>query len=295
MKIWLTKNSEVSVREQLITQVTIGIASGDLALGEKLPSTREISRRFQIHANTVSNAYQELTEQGWLEFRLGSGFYVQENKPENFLNPLDQIIAQFLQNANKQGFTLSDVQERLTHFFELQRPNHVLVIESDTSLREILISEILENSDFKILGTSFEDFQLNPNRRGGVLVALIDETAKIKSIITTNKSTVFLKTNSASDSMLGHAKPTENDLIAVVSGWDRFLLLAKTMLLAANIEAESLIIRSTREPDWQKGLINASMIICDSLTAKQIPFSQQVRVFKLIAVSSLQELKRSIQ
>lgn len=295
MKIWLTKNSEVSVRDQLMTQITIGIASGDLALGEKLPSTREISRRFQIHSNTVSNAYQELTEQGWLEFRPGSGFYVRENKNGNFLNQLDQLITHFFQTANKQGFTVSDIQNRLAHFFEIQPPDHFLVIETDHALREILMSEMSDNLDFKVTGTSFEDFQLNPPPIGAVLVALFDETVKINSVLSPHKPAIFLKTTSASDSMMGQAKPTENDLIAVVSGWDRFLLLAKTMLLAANIEAESLMIRSTREPDWEQGLKDASLIICDSLTAKQLQPTQQVRVFRLIAESSLQALKQTIR
>ncbi len=95
MKIGLAKNPEVSLREQLVAQITIGIASRDLILGEKMPSTKELSRRFQIHANTISTAYQELVEHGWLEFRPGSGFYVQENKSDNLPNQLDQIIAQF--------------------------------------------------------------------------------------------------------------------------------------------------------------------------------------------------------
>ena len=30
MKIWLTKNSEIPVREQIIAQITLGITSGDL-------------------------------------------------------------------------------------------------------------------------------------------------------------------------------------------------------------------------------------------------------------------------
>jgi DNA-binding transcriptional regulator YhcF (GntR family) len=294
MKIWLTKNSEVSVREQLITQITIGIASGDLELGEKLPSTREISRRFQIHANTVSNAYQDLAEQGWLEFRQGSGFYVQENKTDTFTNQLDRIIAQFFQTAQKQGFTLSEINKRLSHFFQIQTPDNFLVIETDKGLREILMSEMADNLDFKIVGTSFENFQQNPNQTGAVFVALFDETAKINSVLPPNKTCIYLKTNSAAISMIGHARPSENDLIAVVSGWDRFLLLAKTMLLAAQIEAESLIIRSTDEPDWQKGLKNASLIICDSLTAKQLQPNQQIRVFHLIADESVEELKNAI-
>ena len=37
MRLWLSKNSAASLREQLGTQLTLGVISGDLKPGEKLP------------------------------------------------------------------------------------------------------------------------------------------------------------------------------------------------------------------------------------------------------------------
>ena len=54
----------------------LGIVSNDLKVAERLPSTRELARRYDIHANTVSSAYRELARRGWVEFRKGSGVYV---------------------------------------------------------------------------------------------------------------------------------------------------------------------------------------------------------------------------
>jgi GntR family transcriptional regulator len=294
MKIWLTKNSEVSVREQLITQITIAIASGDLAIGEKLPSTSEISRRFQIHANTVSNAYQELVKEGWLEFKKGSGFYVKEIKNETSANQLDQLIAQFIQITQKEGFTLTEIQNRLKRFFEFSSPDHFLIVESDKDLQEILVAEISNATNFKTFGTTFEDFEKKPNQTGAILVAMFDEKAKINSVLPTNKTCIFLQTTSAADSMKGEQKPTRNDLIAVVSGWEKFLLMARIMLLAAEIDGESLLIRSTKQPNWKKGLNEANLIICDSLASTKLQTTQQVRVFNLIAENSIEELKKTI-
>src|SRR3954467_303418 len=76
MRFWLARNSEVPIREQLVTQITLGILSGDLPAGHKLPSTRELARRFRVHANTVSAAYRQLEDEGLLESRRGSGVYV---------------------------------------------------------------------------------------------------------------------------------------------------------------------------------------------------------------------------
>jgi hypothetical protein len=92
--------------------------------------------------------------------------------------------------------------------------------------------------------------------------------------------------------MVGETRPTAADLIAVVSGWDNFLSLAKVMLVAARIEPESLLLRSTRENGWRKGLDSAAMVICDSLTAGNLSELPNLRVFRLIADESLRELTR---
>lgn len=291
MKIWLSKNSEVPVREQLSTQIILGVVSGDLAVGERLPSTREIARRFGIHPNTVSHAYQQLVEQGWLEFHQGSGFYVCDGKPDALENSLDKIIAEFFQTAQKQGFSLGEIKTRLLQFFEIQPPENILVVESDDDLREILVEEIKQATGFQVDAASFEEFQKNHHKANSVFVAMFDETAKVRSVLSSNKTCIFLKARSVADSMKDEKRPTNEDLIAVVSGWDRFLWMAKTMLVAAGIEPESLLVRSTKQPDWKKGLGSATMIICDCLAAENFQTDARVRRFPLISDESLSELR----
>ena len=46
MRLWFAPSSEVPIYRQLVTQVTLAILSGDLRPGDKLPSTRELARRF---------------------------------------------------------------------------------------------------------------------------------------------------------------------------------------------------------------------------------------------------------
>jgi hypothetical protein len=69
---------------------------------------------------------------------------------------------------------------------------------------------------------------------------------------------------------------------------------AKTYLLAARIEPDALVVRDAGERNWKKGLSKVSLIICDSATAKEFPDDKRVRVFRLIADVSLNELRKSI-
>lgn len=292
MKIWLSKNSEVSIHDQITTQIVLGVASGDLQIGQKLPGTREIARRYSVHANTVANAYRKLAEQGWLEFRKGSGFYVCEAQTETIENSLDKLVAEFFQKARNEGFSTSQIKEKLTRFFIAESADEITLIESDLEFRKILAEEIKKATNLKINETNFEDFSKNYRADSSILVAMFDEKPRIESVLSSEKQCLFLKLRSVSDSMKDQQRPSSEDLIAVVSGWEKFLLLSKTMLVAAQIDAENLIIRNTNEDNWKNGLGSAVMIICDSLTARKIDGFQNVRIFHLIADESIEQLKQ---
>src|SRR2546423_10299250 len=113
MRIWLSKNSEVPLREQLATQIILGIVSDDLKAGQKLPSTRELARRYDIHSNTVSAAYQDLERRGGVESRKGSGIYVRGLDNNAVVDPkieLDQMISTLFEVARQRGHSLHEIQ-----------------------------------------------------------------------------------------------------------------------------------------------------------------------------------------
>lgn len=296
MKIWLSKNSEVPVREQLMTQIALGVASDDLKTGERLPSTREIARRFGVHANTVGSAYRKLAEQGLLEFKKGSGFFVSENKQASLNDEfkLDALVAQFFKTAQTLGFSIAEIKTHLEKWFSIQPPDCFLVIESDKNFRAILVEEIKQATNFKVVGTSFAEFQPKQQNSNRIFAAMIDGKSKIESVLPADKTCVYLKARSVSDSLTGEKRPSENDLIAVVSGWEKFLAWSKTILVAADIEVDSVILRSTSEKNWRKGLQNASLIICDTLAAKNFADDARLKIFRAIADDSIGDLREIV-
>src|SRR5438067_243921 len=167
-----TRPSRVEV-ERII--VRLGIISGDLTVGQKLPSTRELARRFHIHANTVSAAYRELHRNGWVEFRKGSGVYVRGRSVDQMLDDdlgLDQLIASFFQTARSRKHALREIQARLKHWLMLQPPDHFLLIEPDPELREILITEIEAATKVRVAGASLDDLDHADSLTGAAPVTL---------------------------------------------------------------------------------------------------------------------------
>lgn len=298
MRLWLSKNSEVPVREQLVTQVMLGIVSSDLKPGQKLPSTRELARRFNIHSNTVSAAYRDLAARGWVELRKGSGIYVREHPGENVESAkleLDQLISAFLQTARRGGYSLAEIQGRLKQLLELQPPDHFLVIESDRELRQILVAEIEEVTGFRVLGAGLEACTNPAQLAGAQAVALYGkEGERVRAMLPPGSPCLLLHSRSVPASMQGREYPPTDAIVTVVSHWPEFLRWARTMLVAAGIDPVSLDFRDARRGGWHRGLRSSEFVITDALTATQIPNGCDTRVFRVIADSSLDELREFV-
>jgi GntR family transcriptional regulator len=76
MLFHIQPESDVPIYEQIVAQVTFGIASGVLEPGALIPSVRDLAGRLVVHPNTVVRAYQELEHQGVITARRGRGMEV---------------------------------------------------------------------------------------------------------------------------------------------------------------------------------------------------------------------------
>jgi GntR family transcriptional regulator/MocR family aminotransferase len=66
-------------------EVRSAILDGRLGRGMRLPSTRELARRYRVSRGTVVIAFDQLHAEGYLEGKVGAGTYVNTFLPEDFL------------------------------------------------------------------------------------------------------------------------------------------------------------------------------------------------------------------
>jgi DNA-binding transcriptional regulator YhcF (GntR family) len=157
LRLWFSAASEVPIYRQLATQVQLAMLSGDLKPGERLPSTRELARRFSIHPNTVSAGYRQLARDGWVEYRHGSGVYIRSEltparTPEQIL---DQHIVAFFKAVRELRLPAAAIRQRVAEWIAAPPPDHFVLIDPDADAREILLAEIRKNrvSENALLGT----------------------------------------------------------------------------------------------------------------------------------------------
>ena len=117
IKFLLDYSSGVPVYRQIIDQIIFGIASGQLKLGEQLPTVRALAVELKVNLNTVSKAYKGLEIKNILETQQGTGTFI--NKTENVVSEkeredkLKEICMQFSSVAFSYGFNLDEVMREL--------------------------------------------------------------------------------------------------------------------------------------------------------------------------------------
>jgi GntR family transcriptional regulator / MocR family aminotransferase len=75
---------------QIYDKMRARILSGELAAGERLPSSRDLADELHVSRNVVVLAYEQLQADGYIRGRMGSGTYVSEGlagKREDALRP----------------------------------------------------------------------------------------------------------------------------------------------------------------------------------------------------------------
>ncbi len=290
MRFWITKNSELPVREQLVRQVLLGILSEDLPSGHKLPSVRAVARRHQIHSNTVSAAYHDLLEQGWLELRRGSGLYVRPLLVAGD-GQLDQLLASVLQAARRQNYEPEEVLQRLEHMLHPVPYERILVAEAEPAMREILRAELTESLAVPIDAADLNASGWAPRGRS-LVVALPTRAAKIRRQLPRGVPCVALRLRSVRASLEGQTKPPPESVITIVSRSAEIRLWSRAMLISVGLDPDSLSEIDASIDGWQDRVARNALIVADVIVARELPPGCLARVFRVIADSTLAELKQ---
>jgi GntR family transcriptional regulator len=101
------------VYAQLERAIRSAIATGRLAVGDQLPTVRQLAVDLRINANTVAKVYAFLERAGVLETRRGVGTFIAARTgatQEEGLRrtELNRIVDRFLAELSHHGFSIED-------------------------------------------------------------------------------------------------------------------------------------------------------------------------------------------
>ena len=101
------------VYAQLERGIRSAIAAGRLAVGDQLPTVRQLAVDLRVNANTVAKVYAFLERAGVLETRRGVGTFIAARTPtphEGTLrrSELNRLVDRFLAELSHHGFHVED-------------------------------------------------------------------------------------------------------------------------------------------------------------------------------------------
>lgn len=117
IKFFLDPKTGIPFYRQIIDQIRFGIASGNLLVGEQLPTVRALAVELKVNLNTVAKAYKELEIQNILETQQGTGTFISSAENKLFeterKQKLQSIIRDFTTITLSYGFTIDELIDEL--------------------------------------------------------------------------------------------------------------------------------------------------------------------------------------
>lgn len=273
MRLWFAHSSEVPIYRQLVTQVVLAVLCGDLKPGDRLPSTRELARRFKLHPNTVSAGYRQLEKEGWTERRRGSGITIRAHAetastPEQRTEQqIDFHIAGFFRAARELGLPAEAVRARVREWLDAPPPDHFLLVDADEELRRILMTELRQATGWPVSEVATAECCRREVLTGAIPLCRPSQEKLVRAELPKGVELVTLPIRSPNQWLNPWLPAPKGHLVGIVSHWPGFLENARTMLVAAGLAPEVLVLRDAREPRWRRGLDAVTAILCDSYTA----------------------------
>lgn len=117
----MTKDFQASkpIYIQIADHIAYQIVRGEIGIGDKLPSVREMAIQLGVNPNTIQRTYSELEGMGIVGTKRGQGTFVREEEEiiEDLKTRLQkEVISDFVKNMQDLGFTREEMEKGVQDF-----------------------------------------------------------------------------------------------------------------------------------------------------------------------------------
>ena len=113
--------ANIPIYLQVIDDIKKRILTGEIKLGDKLPSTRELAVQYTVNPNTAARIYNELEQCGLCYTKRGLGTFVSEDV--NLIDTLkadisNEMIETFMLGMESLGFSDDEIINLIKNYHE---------------------------------------------------------------------------------------------------------------------------------------------------------------------------------
>jgi GntR family transcriptional regulator len=293
VKLWFSRDKDISIRDQLTTQIMLGIVTGELPPGVRLPSTRALARRYRLHPNTVSAAYRQLEQQRWVESVRGSGVYVRgegKDTREARMETLDHLALDFMRSARHLGVSAAEVRQKI-EILLAPLPRYFVFMHDDEGLRQIICTELKEKIRLNVFGCEIDQTSMTKFGREAIFLTMPSKELQVAGLLPPSHQLITLQITEIAGALARYMHYRKEVLVIIASRWAAFLDIARTMLTAAGYPSDGLLFRDATQDEWKRGLLSDAIVVCDVVTSADVPEGFNKIVFLLLSDACIAELK----
>ncbi len=128
LAITLDNRSKSPLHRQLYDELRQSILAGRLAAGARVPSTRTLAESLHVSRTTVTQSYDQLISEGYLQAAIGSGTTVCHQLPDDWLQTTPLKTAVQKPRAKPKSVRMSAYGESLNDAEPFEPPEHEVAI-----------------------------------------------------------------------------------------------------------------------------------------------------------------------
>lgn len=291
MKLDIDRASSVPIRHQIVQQIVFEIATGRLAPGTNLPSVRELAQRHGVHANTVSQAYQQLVREHWIQGQRGRRMVVRSS--DDPVGPadgdLDDLINQTVRVARDRGYDMQALRQRVRERLMLEPPDHVLVVEREAGLVRILTTELEPELACGVKGCLPGELEASPGNAISALVTCLPGMVwRVGSLVARHRSVFALQLPDA-DEMKRMVRDLERPSLVVFVSVSPYCLSTAEGLFAPVTGSRHTMENYCLGPDEKRDLRGADLVIADSVAARSVRATRLVP-YRFVSADTIERM-----
>jgi DNA-binding transcriptional regulator YhcF (GntR family) len=300
VKIAINKDSQVPVRDQLVEQIGLQIASGILKEKDKLPSIRALAQRLGIHHSTVTSAYNHLADVGLLEVRQGSGVRVASTSAARGATinsrSVDSLLRAFLSQAAENGFSRGDLRERFKQIIDKKPVKRLLVIDRNQDFHALLKAELQPHFSLPVQPITHEELDKKVELlEDSLVVTSLYHVFPLQNMPIDPTRLVVCNIEPGREQMETIIALPEGSIVLLVSVSETLLRMARNV--AAALRGEEVAIRSVLLNDKEElkyMMQYAKVVIADGPSydqAKKLAGKVPVHGFHLYSPATIDLIK----
>jgi DNA-binding transcriptional regulator YhcF (GntR family) len=299
IKISISKEGPVPVKDQLIEQIGLQIASGVLRPKDKLPSIRQLAQRLDIHHSTVTAAYNHLEEAGLLEIRQGSGVRVANRSLSGDSHKeisLDTLFKQCLARAAESGLSREGVRSYADRMLTAKPVQRILAVDRNHDFHPLLSAELTPNFALPVVPITFEELSKKKELLAdSLIVTSFYHLYPLQSLELDPTRFVVCTVEPGLEEMEALMALKPGSLVACVSISPTLLKMGNNM--AAAVRGEEVAVRCLGMDETQEiayVMKHANLVLCDrpsEATVRAVSGKVPVKVFHLYSPTTVELIR----